>query len=47
MQGFDFVPWWVIRAVRVDPVPGDVMILWVRQDIYDGEPYRPEFSESR
>jgi hypothetical protein len=47
MRGLDFVPWWVVRATRVDPVPADVMVLWVRQDIYDGEPYRPDLSGSR
>lgn len=38
--GFDFVPWWATRDVRFPPFPTLEVILWVRQDIYDSEPYR-------
>lgn len=47
MRGFDFLPWWVVRDTRTEPAPADVMVLWVRQDIFDSEPYFPDFSGSK
>lgn len=40
LEGFDFLPWWLTRDVRVNPFNGDVITLWVRQDIYDSEPFQ-------
>jgi len=38
LPGFDALPWWVMRRVR-PPLfsPSQVYILWVRQDVFDGQ----------
>lgn len=41
LQGFDWLPWWVVRGARVRPAPFQQMALWVRQDIYESEPFLP------
>ncbi|MDX1994419.1 MAG: hypothetical protein SF029_18695 [bacterium] len=38
LPGFDFLPWWATRRVRFQPIPGQVYNLWVRQDVFDGQP---------
>jgi hypothetical protein len=40
LVGLDFLPWWSARATRVAPEPAEVIILWVRQDIFDGRPFQ-------
>ena len=39
LQGFDFLAWWALQQTRfgVEPVAYKSYILWVRQDIYDGQ----------
>lgn len=41
MQGFDLLPWWSARGVRFEPELADTVMLWVRQDIFDGQPFQP------
>lgn len=41
LQGFDWLPWWAVRSARVKPAPFQQMMLWVRQDIYESEPFLP------
>ncbi len=36
MQGFDFLSWWMQRRVRAEPAHRQSMVLWLRQDVYDG-----------
>jgi hypothetical protein len=36
LEGFDFLPWWMQRRTRVPELPLQTMVLWLRQDIYDG-----------
>lgn len=33
---FDFIAWWTQRRVRQSPTPVKAVILWVRQDVFDG-----------
>lgn len=39
LQGLDFLPWWLQRRTRVPDLPLQSMVLWLRQDIYDGAPF--------
>lgn len=39
MQGFDFLSWWFQRRTRIAAIPDNVMILWLRQDVYNGVPF--------
>jgi hypothetical protein len=39
LLGLDFFAWWTQRRTRVEQTPTDVMVLWLRQDIYDGVPF--------
>ncbi len=36
LLGFDLIPWWTQRRVRVGAVAQPDYVLWLRQDIYDG-----------
>jgi hypothetical protein len=38
-RGFDFISWWFQRQVRVQPVPAQEIVLWVRMDIYESVPF--------
>jgi hypothetical protein len=38
MQGMDFLPWWMQRRVRLPGTPTETLVLWLRQDIYNGVP---------
>ncbi len=44
LQGLDFLPWWSTAAVRPSVRPVVQWILWVRQDIYNSQPYEPSFT---
>jgi hypothetical protein len=35
----DLPAWWLQRRTRTGGVPADQMVLWLRQDIYDGIPF--------
>lgn len=39
LQGVDLIAWWSQRRVRVQPQPLARVVLWLRQDIYDGAPF--------
>lgn len=39
LEGFDFIPWWLHRRTRVPALPTQTVVLWLRQDIYDGVPF--------
>jgi 4-amino-4-deoxy-L-arabinose transferase-like glycosyltransferase len=39
MIGFDFLPWWLQRRTRGIPHASQTVILWLRQDVYDGVPF--------
>lgn len=41
LLGFDVLPWWTQRRVRVEPGPEQEYILWLRQDVYDGVEFDP------
>jgi hypothetical protein len=36
MQLLDYPAWWLQRRTRTGPTPIDKMVLWLRQDVYDG-----------
>jgi hypothetical protein len=36
----DLPAWWMQRRVRIPGTPQGVVVLWLRQDIYDGGPFR-------
>lgn len=38
----DLLSWWFQRRLRVDPQPSQVITLWVRQDIYESQPFNFE-----
>ncbi len=40
LRGLDLLAWWSTRQTRVQPYPAQQMVLWVRQDIYDGQPFQ-------
>lgn len=39
--GFDLLPWWTQGRVRTLPVDALNVVLWLRQDIYDGVEFDP------
>ncbi|GAB4522307.1 MAG: hypothetical protein OHK0046_34750 [Anaerolineae bacterium] len=39
LQGADFIPWWAVREVRDVPFTEQFYILWVRQDIFESQPF--------
>ncbi|MBZ0293587.1 MAG: hypothetical protein K8L99_13550 [Anaerolineae bacterium] len=41
LQGFDFLTWWFQRRTRLSETPDEVMVLWLRQDVYNGVPFDP------
>lgn len=40
LRGFDFLAWWSMRHTRTQPRPAEPLVLWVRQDIYDAQPFQ-------
>ncbi|MAS33063.1 MAG: hypothetical protein CL610_03590 [Anaerolineaceae bacterium] len=36
LLGFDLLPLWTQRRTRTAPTPSQTMVLWLRQDVYDG-----------
>lgn len=45
MQSMDFIAWWTQRRVRVGALPAQRIVLWLRQDIYDGAPFIGESAQ--
>ena len=41
LEGFDFMAWWAVQRTRFQPVPAQKILLWVRQDVYDSNPFEP------
>lgn len=41
LQGFDILPWWVLRETRSTNLAPRRVVLWVRQDIYNSQPFTP------
>jgi 4-amino-4-deoxy-L-arabinose transferase-like glycosyltransferase len=41
LLGFDVLPWWTQGRTRVPPQAAQTMVLWLRQDIYDGVEFDP------
>lgn len=41
LYGLDVLAWWMQRRTRFPELPSQTMILWLRQDIYDGVPFNP------
>jgi hypothetical protein len=41
MMGFDLLPWWTQGRTRVQALTSQTMVLWLRQDIYDGVEFDP------
>lgn len=39
LSGLDIPAWWLQRHTRVPGLPVDSVVLWVRQDIYNGVPF--------
>jgi hypothetical protein len=39
--GFDLLPWWTQGRVRTQPLSSLMMVLWLRQDVYDGVEFDP------
>ena len=39
LQGLDVLTWWAQRRTRSQHAPSDTMVLWLRQDIYNGVPF--------
>jgi hypothetical protein len=37
----DWISWWLQRKTRVPAATSDTIILWLRQDVYNGVPYQP------
>lgn len=37
----DFLGWWLQRRTRTGGVPSETMVLWLRQDVYQGVPFEP------
>jgi hypothetical protein len=42
VQFSDLLAWWLQRKTRVPSTPINTMVLWLRQDIYNGTPYQPQ-----
>ena len=40
LRGFDMLAWWSSRQTRVQPYAMHQVMLFVRQDIYDGQPFQ-------
>lgn len=40
LQGFDILPWFAVRETRAEPIPSQAIVLWVRQDIFESEPFQ-------
>jgi hypothetical protein len=38
LQPIEFLAWYLQRRVRAAPLPAERVILWLRQDVYDGVP---------
>jgi hypothetical protein len=38
MVWFDYPAWWLQRRTRTGATPSDTVVLWLRQDVYDGIP---------
>jgi 4-amino-4-deoxy-L-arabinose transferase-like glycosyltransferase len=39
VYGLDVLSWWMQRRTRFPELPTETMVLWLRQDIYDGVPF--------
>lgn len=39
MIGLDMFAWWMQRMARIEPLPVEQIVLWLRQDIYEGVPF--------
>jgi hypothetical protein len=39
LAGFDVLTWWSTHKTRFDAYPLESVILWVRQDIFDSNPF--------
>jgi hypothetical protein len=39
LQPIEFLAWYLQRRVREAPLPDERVVLWLRQDIYDGVPF--------
>ncbi|MBL8164348.1 MAG: hypothetical protein JNJ61_20335, partial [Anaerolineae bacterium] len=37
----DFLGWWLQRRTRTGGVPSETMVLWLRQDVYNGVSFEP------
>lgn len=42
LYGLDVLAWWMQRRTRFPELPSQTMVLWLRQDIYDGVPFDSE-----
>ena len=42
LQPIEFVAWYLQRRVREVPLPSERVVLWLRQDIYDGVPFQTQ-----
>jgi hypothetical protein len=38
----DLLAWWLQRKTRLPSTPINTLVLWLRQDIYNGTPYQPQ-----
>lgn len=41
LRPVDLPAWWLQRRVRVGPVAESAVVLWLRQDVYNGVPFEP------
>jgi hypothetical protein len=44
VQFSDLLAWWLQRKTRVPSAPINTLVLWLRQDVYNGTPYQPQIS---
>ena len=44
VQFADLLAWWLQRKTRLPTTPVNTLVLWLRQDIYNGTPYQPQIS---
>jgi hypothetical protein len=42
VQFADWLAWWLQRKTRVPGTPINTLVLWLRQDVYNGVPYQPQ-----
>ncbi|MBZ0285980.1 MAG: glycosyltransferase family 39 protein [Anaerolineae bacterium] len=42
VQFADLLAWWLQRKTRLQSDPVDTLVLWLRQDVYNGVPYQPQ-----